>query len=121
MSLDLRHVHELLQSFDFRRLFTEELGWSQPTSKSQPIECGGHLFTLREVAQLGARVFEVDASDGAIPDDAKLRAAVHREVAKSHHEHLLIFVDRVRRQSVWSWTKWEGAKLQLRDHFFARE
>jgi hypothetical protein len=120
MSIDLRHTRELLQAFDFRKLFTEELGWSRPTSKPQPIECGGRSFTLREVAQLGAKVFEVEAADGAIPD-AKVRSAVHREVAKSHHEHLLIFVDRDRRQSVWSWTKWEGSKLHTRDHFFARE
>src|ERR1700680_2872416 len=121
MSIDLRRTRELLQAFDFRRLFTDELGWSHPTAKPQPLACGDRAFTLREVAQLGAKVFEVEAADGAIPDDPKVRAAVHREVAKSYHEHLLIFVDRARRQSVWSWTKWDGAKLQVRYHLFARE
>src|ERR1700674_2910608 len=121
MSIDLRHTRELLQAFHFRRLFTEELGWSQPTSRPQPLQCGDRGYMLREVAQLGAKVFEVEAADGTIPDDPGIRSAVHREVAKSYHEHLLIFVDSARRQSVWSWTRWEGARLHSRDHFFARD
>ena len=59
------------------------------TSRSRTRSSSG-----RHVAELsGAVVMEIEAHDGSIPD-AKTRASVHKEVAKLHHENLLIFVDR---------------------------
>lgn len=120
MNVNLRQVRELLQAFDFRRLFVEQLGWGNPTTRQRPIEAGGRAFMLREVAQLGAKVIEVEAANGVVPD-AATRRAVHVEVARAHHEHLLIFVDRERRDSVWSWTKRKGGKIEPRYHLFNRE
>ncbi len=62
-------------------------------------------------------VVEVEAEHGTIPD-AKSRAAVHKEIAKLHHENLLIFVDRQRTQSLWYWVKRQDGKLFARDHLF---
>ncbi len=89
-------------------------GRSPPVPSRRRIEVGERHFTLTEVAQLGAKVFEVLAADGVIPDPG-VRAAIYREVVKSHHETLLIFVDRDRRQSQWFWAKREGSKLHTRD------
>ena len=78
-------------------------------------------FELREIAQLGAVVLEVYSPGGAIPD-AGIRGQVFTEVAKLHHEHLLIFVDGERRQSVWTWVaKRRGAKGALREHYYSRD
>jgi len=119
MPIDFARIRNCLQDFDFRRLFIEELGWSQPTARSAAsFEAAGATFTRRHIAQLaGVVVFEITAPDGRIPD-AKARLAVHREIARLHHEHLLIFVDRPRTQSLWYWVKREDGKLRPRDHYF---
>ena len=52
----------------------------------------GIAFSRREVAQLsGVVVIEIVADDGTIPD-AEGRVAIHKEIAKLHHENVLIFV-----------------------------
>ena len=119
MAIDFARVRNRLQDFDFRRLFIDELGWSQPTARSPAsFEAAGATFTRRQIAQLGGVVvFEIAAPDGRIPD-AKTRLAVHREIAKLHHEHLLIFVDGDRTQSLWYWVKREDGKPRPRDHYY---
>src|SRR5437868_967135 len=95
-----------LRDFQFQRLFIEELGWSQPAHRKTTamlIEEGE--FSVRHIAQLGGVVVvEVSGPDGRIPE-ARLRAAVHKELAKQFHENLLIFVDAARSQSLWYWVK----------------
>lgn len=121
MSIDFTRTRERLKDFDFHRLFVEELGWSQPSAKA-PIEMqvDGALFTRRQISQLaGVAVFEVTAQEGGIPD-AKGRAAIHKDISASHHENLLIFVDKERTQSVWYWVKREGSKKYARDHYYIK-
>jgi hypothetical protein len=119
MPLNLARIREHLQNFDFRKLFVEQLGWSHPPRREplcfplKDTEC-----QARPVAELGgAIVFEVHADNGHIPD-AKARLSLHREIANHHHEHLLIFVDRQRTQSLWYWVKREDGKPRPRDHYF---
>ena len=93
--LDVQKARDLLQSFDFGKLFVEELGWSQPTSRQRTYF--GHKddeFLRKQIAQLsGVVVLEITTSDGKVPD-RKTLAAIHKEISKLHHENLLIFVDR---------------------------
>ena len=120
MALNLSRTRELLQSFDFGKLFVEELGWSNPAAPS-PVteEIKGFPFQRKQIAQLaGVTVFEV-SSDGSIPD-GKTRAFISREISKLHHENLLIFLDRERTQSLWYWVKREGAKTYPRDHLYIK-
>ena len=100
-------------------LFIEELGWSRPLRKAPlDIDVKESRFVCRHIAELsGAVVLEVEAHDGSIPD-AKTRAGVHKEVAKLHHENLLIFVDRERTQSLWYWVKRQDGKQVPRDHLY---
>lgn len=117
--IDIGRTRKLLQEFEWTRLFVEELGWGRPESdKKQAIELDGAAYELREVAQLGAKVFEMVAADGSIPGTRKEWLRCYEEVAKLHHEHLLIFVDRERQQSLWLWGKREGSRLHLRDHLY---
>jgi hypothetical protein len=112
-------MRDFLQRFDFHRLFVEELGWSQPTSRqSVAMTIKGANFVRRQISQLaGVTVFELTADDGRIPD-AKTRAAVHKEVSALHHENLLIFLDKARTQSLWYWVKRQEGKKLPRDHFY---
>src|ERR1044071_778168 len=104
--LNVQHTRDLLQQFKFDRLFIEELGWSlSVSSKPAAFQVNSITFERKQIAQLsGVIVFEVTAEDDQIPD-AKTRAAIHKEIAKLHYEHLLIFVNSQRTQSLWYWVK----------------
>ena len=119
--LDVQKARDLLQAFDFGKLFVEELGWSQPTSRqSTSFDSKGDKFERKQIAQLsGAVVLEITSADGKIPN-AKTLAAVHKEVSKLHHENLLIFVDSQRTQSRWYWVKREDGKLRPREPLYVR-
>lgn len=121
MPLDLNKARKCLADFDFSKLFIEELGWSQPASRQTvPMVYKDAGFTRRQLAQLaGVMVLEVTAQDGRIPD-AKIRAALHKEISALHHENLLIFVDERRTQSLWYWVKRQDGKASARDHIFVR-
>ncbi|MGQ4809131.1 hypothetical protein NKDENANG_02533 [Candidatus Entotheonellaceae bacterium PAL068K] len=121
MSIQLNRIRDHLQQFDFTRLFIEELGWSQPTSP-QPIlfEVNDQQFCRQQLAHLaGVVVFEVTGEKGGIPD-AKTRGAIHREVAKHHHENVLVFLDHDRTQSLWYWVKRQDGKGYPRDHLYVQ-
>lgn len=118
-NLDLTRTSQLIQQFDFARLFIEELGWSRPAGHG-PLDLRVRelQFRLTYIAELGGVVvLEVAGSDGAVPD-AKVRAALHKEVSKRHHENLLIFLDSTRTQSLWYWVKREEGKNFSRDHLY---
>jgi hypothetical protein len=121
MSLNVARTRELLEGFDFQKLFIEELGWSNPvTPKSTASESNGFTFKRRQIAHLaGVVVLEIDAPDTALPD-AKTRAAISKEISKLHHENLLIFVDAPRTKSLWYWVKRDGAKTYPRDHLYVK-
>lgn len=119
--MNIERARDFLRQFNFQRLFIEELGWSRPSRRTAvDINVKGARFVGRHVAELsGAVVVEVEAPDGSIPD-AKLRANVHKEVGKLHHENLLIFVDRERTQSLWLWMKRQDGKETPRDHVYLK-
>ena len=121
MAIDFNRIRDCLKRFDFQSLFVEELGWSRPANRTESsFNVKDASFTRRPVAQLaGAAVFEIAAGDGLIPD-AKLRAAVEKEVAKQHHENVLIFTDANRTQSLWYWAKRQNGRSYPRDHLFVR-
>lgn len=118
--LNVNRTRDLLQDFDFQTLFIEELGWEKPRSAAVTLwNAAGRELQGREIASLaGVTVIELIAADGEIPD-SKARLAAWREVAKVHHENLLIFLDTKRTQSLWYWVKrGEKGKVHARDHYF---
>src|SRR5882724_782114 len=121
MPMNLQRVRQRVHAFDFKDLFIEGLGWALPAAgQAGALECKEGRFEHRQIAQLGGVVvLEVTAADGAVPD-AKARAAVHKEIAKHHHENLLIFLDKLRTQSLWYWVKRDGTKRYPRHHLYVK-
>ncbi len=122
--LNISRTRELLQKFEFKRLFVEELGWSNPpaalsrSADTYPIE--DETFQCQAIAELsGALVYEVTSSSGKLPD-ANQRLALHHAVEGRHYEHLLIFVDAQRTQSIWYWVKHDEKREHPRDHYYLR-
>jgi len=118
-NLNISSTRKLLQDFQFHNLFIEELGWSQPSSTritSYTIE--DQTFTCRQIAQLGGVVvIEVISSDSTIVP-ANVRKNLHREIQKTYHENLLIFIDAQRTQSLWYWVKRESGRQVIREHHY---
>ena len=115
MAFAINTARELLQGFRFGELFLE-LGWGRPAGRTIAI---GDL-EAKPIAELaGVVVFEVTSQSGEIPL-AAARLLAHREIRRLHHEHLLVFCDGERRQSLWSWARAEGSKLTPIPHLFTR-
>jgi hypothetical protein len=119
--LNLVQARDLLQAFEFGKLFIDELGWENPAAKrAKRWELNGLEVVQKQISQLGGvAVFEVTTGDGVVPD-AKLRAAIQREISKAHFENLVIFLDKNRNQSLWYWVKREGKKTYPRPHTFVK-
>src|SRR5690606_7924034 len=96
--VNFNKLRDCLWQFDFKELFIE-LGWSQPaTHKTSNLTVKDTAFARKPVADLaGVAVFEILHASGAIPD-AAIRALIHKETARDHHENILIFVDKQRSQ-----------------------
>jgi len=119
MKLNIDATRNLLQAFDFKTLFREELGWNNPASKvKQPFQTKHGLFFREAIADLsGASVYEITNEEGTIPDSA-VRAFISNEIQKLSFHHILIFVDKNRSQSFWRWLKRQDKKSLPREHTF---
>ena len=119
--LNFQRTRDLLYNFQFGDLFIEELGWSQPSrKKAVGLEIENKTYQYQCIAEIsGVAVFEVRATDGAIPE-AKIRAAIHKEITNLIAENLLIFIDKQRTRSLWYWVKREENKSYVRDHLYVK-
>jgi len=118
-NLNIERTRKLLQSFDFRNLFIEELGWSIPSSTKKVTEIIKDIKIIRQpIAELsGAIVFEITTPDGIVPEP-KQRLTIAKEIQKQHYENVLIFIDKDRKGSIWHWLKNQNKKIVSREHFF---
>ena len=83
--LNIERTRKALQSFDFKTLFIEELGWSNPTSNKTINESIKEIAISRKpIAELsGAVVFEITTPNGEVPEP-KQRIAIAKEIQKQH-------------------------------------
>jgi hypothetical protein len=110
-------ARQCLKEFDFRTLFIEEMGWDHHIS-SLEVFVDGIAYTLKTVAQKRGMVVFVclPMDDGPIPD-YPTRRKIERQVAKSVHEHLIIYEDKDNKFQIWQWVKREAGKpTQCREH-----
>ena len=114
MRIDVPSVRKLLEAFDFKTLFREQLGWDNHQAQlSVPVD--GNTVELNAVAQKRGFVAYICPT---IPDRAT-RLKIDRQVTKSAHEHFIIYTDQRAGQQVWQWVRRElGKPLASRDHRF---
>lgn len=119
MPPDSQTIRSYLLRGDFRRLFTQYLGWDRHGG-GLSVAVGDQTFNLEGIAQKrGAQVFlcSPDGS-GRIPPYA-VRQKVDREVAKSAREHLIIFADAGRSRQAWQWVaRGPGRPASYREYRF---
>ena len=111
MQISLRETRQYLRESDFEPLFTQQLGWEYHTQTlSVPVD--ETEYQLTAIAEKrGMIVFECPAIgvDGRIPNYAT-RRNIQKQVAKSAHEHFIIYTDADKTTQIWQWVKREQGK-----------
>ena len=115
MNFHSEQVRHLLKTFNFKSLFIEKLGWDHHTATIE-VPVGGQVYKLAAIAQ--KRGVVVFVHEDTIPDD-QIRRRIDRFVAKSVHQHFIIFSDTKKGEQVWQWARRELGKPRVfRQHTF---
>ena len=127
MQINCNRISQLLKDFEFEPLLVDELGWDryrgEVVTEIRGREIDESEYVLTAIAQKrGMVVFQCSVGpDGSIPDYAT-RRKIQREVAKSVHEHLIIFTDAEKTTQIWQWVKREpGRPSACREHRYGHE
>ena len=106
----MREIRECLSGFRFKELFTEHLLWNS-SKGSYAIEAGESVYELQAIAdKKGLVALICQPTPGAQFPGSAERKRIEREVAKLHHEHLIVFTDREHTRQVWQVPKRESGK-----------
>ena len=134
--LNLQETRQYLKESDFQSLFIEELGWDNH-NQTLNITVDETEYQLTAIAEKrGMVVFEcpATAADGEVfpPDkggrgvthipDYATRRKIQKQVAKSVHEHFIIYTDIEKTTDIWQWVKREQGKPDAcREHRYNRD
>ncbi len=121
MPLDAARARQCLKDFNLKTLFVEELGWEHHAASHQ-VTLDSRPYRLSAIAhKRGFAAFICEpGADGRIPDYAT-RRKIDRQVTKSAHEHLIVFVDADKTTQIWQWVKKEpGKPVACRERTYQR-
>ena len=118
--LDRATVRQLLEAFDLRALFVNELGWDHGGADTAAV-VGETTFPLQAIAQKrGFVAYQCVAGGQTLPDYAT-RQKIERQVAKDAHEHLIVFAPKDHGTLCWQWVKRElGRPPRPRQHTYSK-
>ncbi len=109
--LHREQILEYLRAANFSTLFTQALGWDHYT-QTLNVNVDTTEWHLSAVAEKrGMIVFECHATDAdeQLPNYA-LRRKIQQQVARSAHEHIIIYTDAERTTQLWQWVRREPGK-----------
>ncbi|MCX5804200.1 MAG: Eco57I restriction-modification methylase domain-containing protein [Proteobacteria bacterium] len=119
MPIEIDRARNCLKSCDFKLLLIEELGWDHYSTQLE-ISVDGQNYVLEAVAEKKGMVIFLCLN----PDDKNIptypvRRKIERQVARSVHEHIIIYLDDNRTTQIWQWVKRElGKPTACREHTF---
>jgi len=115
--LNIENTRDLLQRFDFKTLFVEELGWDRHHA-TLDVTVDGQTYQLTAIAEKRGMV--VFVCPFVLPDYA-MRRKIERRVAQSVHEHLIIYIHEDKTSQIWQWVKRDAGKpTACREHHYHR-
>ena len=127
MQINRDRTRQLLKDFEFETLLIDELGWDRHSGEvaTEIREAGADEseYLLTAIAEKrGLAVFLCSPTpDGMIPD-SQARRKIQQEVARSVHEHIIIYADAEKTTQIWQWVKREpGKPLARREQPYRRE
>ena len=107
MEIDRQETRKYLKESEFENLFTQELGWDHHT-QTLTVTIDETEYRLTAIAEKrGMVVFE--CTDTYLPDYAT-RRKIQKQVAKSVHEHFIIYTTTEKTTQIWQWIKHEQGK-----------
>jgi Eco57I restriction-modification methylase len=124
MKINRQNVAEYLKNMDFTLLFIDELGWDYADTATLPVkltEDDDETYSFSPIAhKRGMIVYLYQDTDKTFPDYPS-RRKLERKVAKSAHEHIIIFLDKTSESEssnsktgeclqIWQWVKIEAGK-----------
>ena len=119
MPLNVASARDRLASFRFEALFLEDLGWDRYPG-SLEVAVGDQRFVLRGIAEKrGMVAYTLEGPNGeliAYP----IRRKIERQVARSVHEHLIVYTDRDQSTQVWQWVGHDAGRITPREHIYHR-
>ena len=120
MPLNSRNIRKLLASFDLRIIFIEELGWDNYPARPLELSIAEKGFILQPLAEKrGMAAFVCTPTGGGRMPDYPTRRKIEKQVAKSIHEHLIVYVDKKKSIQIWQWVKREpGKPAACREHTY---
>nr|MDA8186987.1 hypothetical protein [Dehalococcoidales bacterium] len=133
MKLNVAHARQLIKAFDFKKLFINELGWDRHHAHLD-VTVDGQPFTLAAIAQKHGMVAFTCAPTSVDPDTPssckhigagdipayRTRRRIETQVARTVHEHIIIYIDAAKTRQIWQWVKREaGRPNACREHLFS--
>jgi len=119
MTLNLVRVRHYLNEFRWDKLFFEEMGWDH-SSGELSVTVAKEDYTLRSLAQKrGVQIFECQPDAAGKVPEYDVRRKIEKAVAKSAHEHLIIFIDAAKSTQIWQWVaRQPGQPIAYREYPF---
>ena len=122
MQIDVSRMRQYLKDFKIKTLLIDEIGWDRHSQRLN-VRVDETEYLLTAIAEKrGMVVFLYSAIvDARIPDYAT-RRKIQRQVAKSVHEHCIIYTDDTKTEQIWQWVKREpGKPAACREHHYQSE
>ena len=105
MTLNTTRARKQLAKGDLRALFIEELGWDRHTA-TLPVTVEGTTLELHALAhKRGMLAYQCPTPSGQRLPDYSRRRKIEHQVAKSTHEHLIVFTDETNQTQIWQWVR----------------
>ena len=114
-SISIPILRQYLKQFEFKKLFNQ-LGWDNH-SHTLPVIIDSNDYTLSAIAQKrGYSVYLYEAPSGIEIAANDILVKIERQVTKSIHEHLIIYVNGSKTTQVWQFAKRESGKPTYRTY-----
>lgn len=117
MSTAIKKLQDHIQSFNFEKIFIQELGWDKFNHRETILNFENFSLKFQGVAEKRGFAVVKCVLPAKFPlQDKDVRFKIEKEVTKLFHEHLLILCDSTEGTQFWLWTKKErGASLKIRE------
>jgi hypothetical protein len=121
MTIDKTRARQFLVRWDLRGLFIEELGWDHHQAALEIMIDGNPVLLSALAHKRGLVAYHCPVPAGQRLFDYPRRRKIERLVAKSVHEHLIVFTDENKGIQIWQWVKREAGKpAACREHIYHR-
>jgi hypothetical protein len=117
--MNTANARQLLRGANFGSLFIEELGWDRHGGKLDVMVQDSPISLSAIGHKRGMVAYLCQTPAGQSMPDHSLRRKIEHQVAKSAHEHLIVFTDVGKTTQIWQWVKREpGRPAACREHTY---